>query len=1143
MNEERSIIACANCNEPLEVGWERCPACLTPTSSTGLTCPNCQAVVKAKWKECPRCHTALSGLMTPSVDEAESVGNEHPSAERIFVTEQEKGQAGMLGLDLELPIPEGDTLSERYRIIKKLGRGGFGTVYHVHDTDLDKQMALKVVVMGKGKAQRATEQLLHEFNLRERINDIAHIIRAHDPRHCEYKGAPLVLLPMELADGRGMRQWLALNPDTEKRQNAGIEFFKQACMGIKALHDAELVHLDIKPENILLVSGRAKIADFGIGRYGANQFANNPEQLLRQGIGTPQYMSPEQFQVARQKDIGPTSDIYSLGIVLFEILDGNLPFDGTPIELRDKHLNMQPPRLKGKLEKWSRIVERCLAKKVEDRYDNIERLIKDLDRVAQGSALSIDASCPECGNINSNPNDKECEKCKANLDSLFRPCPRCAKSVRLDIEKCSGCGKDVASHYLLIGRKEQIEKLKDEDPAEAIELLELVLCEGADDFQERAVELVKDLRQKQSQVSSFISDAEDAIAQGIPEEAIKAWQQVLKDIPRHRIALEQLENLKSLMEDFTGHWNKAMDLMEQAQFDDADKLLQSCLEILPRRNKVKEMLKICRQPTHDYPATFFQESKIVESNFVKASQSSQVSSTTKSIKWFKLHENFLTDITTRMAADKMLFKNDVVHNINSTELAMLGCVGQWAYSNGELIGLVDIEALLAQARFDDLEKCLKTRENCDSDDLYFLYAFIEHGRTESVLYEIQKAFDRGIFITPILLLASGFEDMPKAIDLLSMIPQKTTEELILVKATKIWKLVFGKENQVQNCISKVEPMIKSPSLLRHLPCVVEDNSYILSHLNRMQTQSQDPFDSVSFAIAWLTLFGDHREYRSCMNKAEKLSEGSFDWDNCAHTWKIYGNDDRKTMKCLRKAENCDSMELGRCAKSWIDLFRDYREARRCLVKAQDIAEEVYDLPSCAERWITLFNDKQEASSCLQRAEEKFGDKSQGLTFCAEAWKESLNNETEARRCLTKAESVASYSHDLTGCAKAWMELFDDNREARRCLDEAENRFGNSSSSFCDLAEAWMELFNDKAEARRCLTEAESAAEISWDFRDCAKQWIKILGDKDRSRRCIQGMERCSENRIDWENCAELWEELFNDKFEADRCQRKASEAD
>jgi tetratricopeptide (TPR) repeat protein len=312
-------------------------------------------------------------------------------------------------------------------------------------------------------------------------------------------------------------------------------------------------------------------------------------------------MSPEQFHVARQKDVGPASDVYSLGVVLFEILDGSRPFDGTAIELREKHLKMEPPELKGDLEKWSRIVQHCLAKKPENRYPDIERLISDTDRAVQGVSLSVDVSCPKCRHINTDPAHDICEKCGVRLpDTLFHECPRCAKRLRLDTEICPGCGSHVMAHYVLKDRWDRLQKLKDEDPVAALELLEVMLRDGAGEHDRDALELVKDLRKKQSQISGLIADADQAAAEGELEKAVKAWRAVLKVIPRHQTAQEHVENLESTLQAFAEHWGTANDLMDQGQFERADSQLQKCLELIPKRAKARSELNVCRQRAQEH---------------------------------------------------------------------------------------------------------------------------------------------------------------------------------------------------------------------------------------------------------------------------------------------------------------------------------------------------------------------------------------------------------------------------------------------------------------------------------------------------------------------------------------------------------------
>ncbi|MFC1761007.1 protein kinase [Planctomycetota bacterium] len=611
---EGSMLRCS-CGEPLESDWEECPVCYKPIEKERLTCPQCGRDVKARWKKCPnpKCKTPLDGWATPTHmpetgktdDNSSQPSSEADDGPYLSV---EEGEGDDLGYGVEVIINEGDVL-DKYTIQGTLGSGGFGSVYLAYDTVLKEKVALKVVVAGEsGKAQNAREQIIHEFKLREKLTDLSHIVSARDPRTCLHKNVTLVLLPMDLAGGGSFRDWLKKNKSEEARTKDGLKIFRQACLGVKAIHDAGLSHLDIKPENILLVDGAAKIADFGIGRYGASMFADNPKQVNRQGIGTPQYMSPEQFHAARQKDIGQASDIYSLGVVLYELVDGSLPFDGSSRdEYRQKHLHDNPTEIKGACAKYWGIISRCMGKKADDRYFDIDQLISDLDRAAQGASLRVDVSCPQCNHINSDAAYEICEQCGVNLpESLFRECHRCMKRLRLDTEICPGCGFHVMAYYVLQERWQKVQILQDEDPVEAMELLEMILRDDAAEHEEQALALVKDLRKKQLQIRDLIADADKAMTEGEPEEALEAWQGVLEVIPRHRLAGERNAELKTLLAEFTGQQSKALTLMNQANFKEADGLLQKCLELIPARQTMKDYLDECRKQAIKYATTFEQ---------------------------------------------------------------------------------------------------------------------------------------------------------------------------------------------------------------------------------------------------------------------------------------------------------------------------------------------------------------------------------------------------------------------------------------------------------------------------------------------------------------------------------------------------------
>jgi eukaryotic-like serine/threonine-protein kinase len=375
MGNSGGLICCTSCNEPLEQGWAECPACLTPVS---LICNSCNSPIKSHWKKCPRCETPLSGSQTPSVGHSSQPSGSPQVSGSPVVSMPGQGIQAESGIILS----NGERLLNRFTIKKRLGRGGFGAVYLVEDSERKQEIALKVVTTNIGQAEMAATQMRNELTLRDKINDFTHIIRTYDIHTVEvYKGLSLILMPMEYAVGNSFRGFLAVNKrDDEKRIKEGLELFRQASRGVKAIHDAGLVHCDLKPENILICKDHkgktvAKVSDFGISRN-VDQWSMNQAAVIQSSLGTPYYMSPEQVKTARQKDIDGRADIYALGVILFEILDGDPPFDGTPDEVRKKHLETAAPELKGVDGEYVVVVNKCLEKNPKERYQHIEELIE-----------------------------------------------------------------------------------------------------------------------------------------------------------------------------------------------------------------------------------------------------------------------------------------------------------------------------------------------------------------------------------------------------------------------------------------------------------------------------------------------------------------------------------------------------------------------------------------------------------------------------------------------------------------------------------------------------------------------------------------------------------------------------------------------
>jgi len=223
----------------------------------------------------------------------------------------------------------------RFRIHRHIGSGSIGEVYAAHDTTRAHDVAIKVVDVGPSSAGHTEEQLQQEQHLYDRVQDHRHVLKVHDLHVVPWDGTMLMVLSMEHADGGSFRQWLlSRRSDIEVRRTRGIEMFKEICRGVAAIHGAGVVHLDLKPENFLLVRGVVKVADFSLSRYLESLAPSSPSGQFgaedHPCPGTPAYMSPEHFNAPHPDDLDARSDIYSLGVVLYEILNPKArpPFGG-----------------------------------------------------------------------------------------------------------------------------------------------------------------------------------------------------------------------------------------------------------------------------------------------------------------------------------------------------------------------------------------------------------------------------------------------------------------------------------------------------------------------------------------------------------------------------------------------------------------------------------------------------------------------------------------------------------------------------------------------------------------------------------------------------------------------------------------------
>ena len=258
----------------------------------------------------------------------------------------------------------GKTISH-YKILEKLGEGGMGEVYLADDLKLERKVAIKFLPQHLTKDKENVERFEREAKAAAALNH-PNIITIYDVLEADSQ----ICTVMEYVDGESLRNKM----DKGKLDNNEvIEITKQICEGLEKAHQANIVHRDIKPENILInADNRVKILDFGLAKLkGVSKLTKETSTL-----GTIHYMAPEQIQ---GKDVDHRSDIWSFGVVLFEMLTGKLPFTGDYEQAIMYSILNDPPELPSEIPaKLKHMLATCLEKDPAKRHPQIEDIFKSL---------------------------------------------------------------------------------------------------------------------------------------------------------------------------------------------------------------------------------------------------------------------------------------------------------------------------------------------------------------------------------------------------------------------------------------------------------------------------------------------------------------------------------------------------------------------------------------------------------------------------------------------------------------------------------------------------------------------------------------------------------------------------------------------
>jgi len=277
-----------------------------------------------------------------------------------------------------------ETRIRGYKVLSKIGEGGMSSVFLAEDEEHRRKAVLKILKVRRKEDEQLWQRFFQECAILSAIEH-QHVVRIYDQGF----GDEMAYIAMEYLSGGSLRD--VIDKGLSRRQ--ALSLLSQAASGLAEIHGRGIVHRDIKPANLMLrTEGVLVLTDFGVAKR-LEQVTGHTVQ--GEVLGTPHYISPEQAQAG---EVGPSADLYSLGVIFYEMLTGKRPYAGeTIVEILSQHIIAPIPRLPEDLADFQSLIDGMLAKKAVDRLADAEALLAEIDRIWTSQSIQMKLGRPAGG--------------------------------------------------------------------------------------------------------------------------------------------------------------------------------------------------------------------------------------------------------------------------------------------------------------------------------------------------------------------------------------------------------------------------------------------------------------------------------------------------------------------------------------------------------------------------------------------------------------------------------------------------------------------------------------------------------------------------------------------------------------------------